>query len=294
MKRLNGGFHGENNPNLCGVGFSALRVCTSLDIDEVNVGPKIDKTSPKINPESANFRLHCNQTHCTNPTGISQTAVVAVVITVTITLTGAIFLIILHYRRKKQKIGSASDPSDGQLSIDQAKEFYSKSASPLVTIEYCSGWDPLGDGRNGNRFFSECSTNYRFNMEEIESATQYFSEVNLLGRSKFSAVYKGILRDGSLVAIRSINVTSCKSEEAEFVKGLNLLFSLRHENLVRLRGFCCSRSRGECFLIYDFAPKGNLSCYLDLEEGSSHQVLDWSKRVSIISGIAEGQLISVL
>ncbi|XP_015885139.3 leucine-rich repeat receptor-like serine/threonine-protein kinase At1g17230 [Ziziphus jujuba] len=294
LKRLNGEFHGENNPNLCGIGFPELRVCTPFDIDKVNVdgtgpvGPNMDNTAPKINPESANFRLHCNQTHCTNPTGIPRTAFVAVVITVTIAMTGTIFLVIFRYRRKKQKIGSISDPSDGRLSTDQAKEFYSRSASPLVTVEYCSGWDPLGDGRKGNSFFSEYSSNYRFNMEEIESATQYFSEVNLLGRSKFSAVYRGVLRDGSVVAIRSFNVTSCKSEEAEFVKGLNLLFSLRHENLVRLRGFCCSRSRGECFLIYDFVPKGNLSRYLDLEDGINHQVLDWSKRVAIISGIAEG------
>lgn len=293
LRRLDKGFQCEDNPNLCGVGFPALRVCTSFDIDKVNangiepIGPNITDTEKKINPESANFPLHCNQTHCTKPTGIPQTAVVAGVITVTITLTGAIFLIIIRYRRRKQKIGNMSDPSDGRLSTDQAKELYSKNASPLVTLEYRSGWDPLGDDRNGIGFFQEYSSNYRFNMEDVESATQYFSEVNLLGRSKFSAVYKGTLRDGSLVAIRSINVISCKSEEADFVKGLNLLFSLRHENLARLRGFCCSRSRGECFLIYDFAPNGNLSCYLDIEEGS-HRVLDWSKRVSIIEGIAKG------
>lgn len=255
-------------------------------------GPKITDNETKINPESANFQQHSNQTCCTNPMGIPQTAVVAAVIVVTITLTGAIFLMVVRYRRRKQKVGNLSDPSDGRLSIDQAKDLYSKNASPLVTLEYRNGWDPLGDGRTGIGFFQEYSSNYRFNMEEIESATQYFSEVNLLGRSKFSAVYRGVLRDGSLVAIRSINVISCKSEEADFVRGLNLLFSLRHENLIRLRGFCCSRSRGECFLIYDFAPNGNLSQYLDIEEGSN-QVLDWSKRVSIIGGIAKGLLISV-
>ncbi|MBA0680555.1 hypothetical protein Goari_012247, partial [Gossypium aridum] len=75
--------------------------------------------------------------------------------------------------------------------------------------------------------------------------------------------------------------------EAEFVKGLYLLTSLRHENLVRLRGFCCSKGRGECFLIYDFASKGNLSKYLDVEDGGE-PVLDWPTRISIINGIATG------
>lgn len=128
---------------------------------------------------------------------------------------------------------------------------------------------------------------FKFNLEEVESATQYFSEANLLGRSKFSAVYRGVLKDGSVVAVKSINVISCKSEEIEFMNGLRLLTSLRHENLARLRGFCCSMSRGECFLIYEFVSKGNLSQYLDLEDGDA-SILDWETRVSIINGIAKG------
>ncbi|KAL1335739.1 hypothetical protein HN51_030202 [Arachis hypogaea] len=71
-------------------------------------------------------------------------------------------------------------------------------------------------------------------------------------QSKFSAVYKRVLRDGSSVVIRSINVTCCIPEEIEFLKGLSLLTSLRHENIIKMRGFCYSSSRGECYLVYDF------------------------------------------
>ena len=283
---------------MCGDGFSRLRACTPYDKSAViGDGPERaninDSSDPKHNPESASVKLNCNHSHCSKSARYSQAAVVAGVIIVTITMTGMVFLIVFRYRRRKQKIGSTCDPSDGRLSTDQPKEFqfHSKNASPLVRLEYCNGWDPLGDGGNGLGSSQEYLNRYRFNMEEIESATQYFSEVNLLGKSKFSAVYKGVLRDGSVVAIRSISITSCKSDEAEFVNGLNLLFSLRHENLVKLRGFCCSKSRSECFLIYDFAAKGALSRYLDIGEGSD-LVLDWSKRVSIITGIAKGQLIS--
>lgn len=293
FRRLKEWFQCGNNPRLCGVGFSVLRNCTIFDNDTVKVdpfeplGPKKNNTASKENPESAIFKAHCNQTHCSKSTRFPLAAVVSGVIIVTVTLTGAVFLTIIRYRQRKQKIGTTSDISDGRLSTDQAKDFYRKNVSPLVSLEYSNGWDPLADGRNGVGSPQEILNYLRFNMEEVESATQYFSEANLLGRSKFSTVYKGVLRDGSLIAIRSINVTSCKSEEAEFVKGLNLLASLRHENLVRMRGFCCSRSRGECFLIYDFAPNGSLSRYLDLEDGSN-QVLDWSTRVSVISGIAKG------
>jgi hypothetical protein len=68
---------------------------------------------------------------------------------------------------------------------------------------------------------------------------------------------------------------------------------LKHENLVRLRGFCCSKGRGECFLIYDFVPNGNLVQYLDVKDGSG-KVLEWSTRISIINGIAKGQCIFLL
>lgn len=241
-----------------------------------------------IYPVSPNFQVHCNQTHCSNGSRFPRIVVVSGVATVTVILAAVGLLTFLRYRRRKQKIGSSFDNSESQLSTDQSVDYHRKNASPLINLHYSPGWDALADGPNGNNVhFQEFLQNSRFNLEEIESATQYFSEVNLLGKSKFWSVYKGILRDGSLVAIRSISANSCKSEEADFLKGLNLLTSLRHENLVRLRGFCCSKGRGECYLIHDFVPNGSLSRYLDLEEGSS-QVLNWSRRVSIINGIAKG------
>lgn len=270
LKNLGERFNYQNNPGLCGSGFHSLRNCNNF--------------GQNLIPKTADVKTHCNQSHCSEPSKLAQAALVAGIVSVTVTLVGAGLITFYRYRRGKQKIGSTADASDGRLSTDQSKDLYSRSASPLVCLEYSSGWDPLDDGRCGNGLSLQAP---RYTLEEVESATQYFSEVNLLGRSTFSSVYKGILRDGTLVAIRSINVTSCKSEEVDFVNGLNLVTSLRHENLIRLRGVCCSKGRGECFLAYDFAPKGTLSQYLDLEDGSI-QVLDWSTRVSIIKGIAEG------
>ncbi|XP_059640275.1 protein NSP-INTERACTING KINASE 2-like [Cornus florida] len=288
LKRLNGGFRSKNNPGLCGFGFSSLRDCTGLDgANTNNVETPVPNNTAPI-PESADVHKHCNQSHCSNSKRLTQVAIVAGVIILTITLMVVGFLVFIWYRRGKQKIGSTLDASEGGLSTDQTKEIYRRSPSPLVSLDYCDGCSPLAEGRNGNAVSQEFLQGFKFNLEDVESATQYFSGVNLLGKkSNFSAVYKGILKDGSIVAIRSITKTCCKSDEMEFMKGLKLLTSLKHENLVRLRGFCCSKARGECFLIYDFAPKGNLSQYLDVEGGSSH-VLDWSTRVSIISGIARG------
>ncbi|XP_027362604.1 LRR receptor-like serine/threonine-protein kinase GSO2 [Abrus precatorius] len=295
LKRLGEAFQGANNPGLCGFGFSTLRVCNKDQdlkvnhIDTSDQGQHKNSNPAKALPEPANLQWHCNQIHCSKSGRFPQTVITAGVIIITLTLICAGFFTFVKYRRQKQRISNTSSSSEGKLSPDQPKEFYRKSPSALVNLEYYNGWDPLSNGQNAEAggLSNEYLNQFRFNVDEVESATQYLSEANILGKSKFSAVYKGVLRDGSLVAIRSISVTCCKTEEAEFVKGLSLLTSLRHENLVRLRGFCCSSSRGECYLIYDFVTMGNLSQYLDIEDGSGH-VLEWSKRVSIIKGIAKG------
>ncbi|KAL1201677.1 Protein NSP-INTERACTING KINASE 2 [Cardamine amara subsp. amara] len=297
LKKLNGRFQFENNTGLCGVDFPSLRACSAFDnanIEQLKEPPgEIDTDkSPLHNiSESVYLQRHCNQTHCHKPSSkLPQVALISSVITVTITLIGAGLLTFLRYRRRKQKISNTPELSEGRLSTDQQKDF---RASPLVSLAYTKEWDPLGDSRNGAEFSQEphlfvVNSSFRFNLEDIESATQCFSEANLMSRNSFTSVFKGVLRDGSLVAIRSINISSCKNEEAEFMNGLKLLSSLSHENLVKLRGFCCSRGRGECFLIYDFASKGKLSNFLDLQEHETNQVLDWPTRVSIIKGIAKG------
>lgn len=42
----------------------------------------------------------------------------------------------------------------------------------------------------------------RFEMEELSLATNNFSDKNLIGEGKFGEVYKGLLQDGMLVAIK--------------------------------------------------------------------------------------------
>ncbi|KAB1208172.1 Protein NSP-INTERACTING KINASE 2 [Morella rubra] len=290
LKRLNHTFVYENNLGLCGVGFSSLKACNASEQVNPNrpepYGPGATSLPTRDIPETANVQIPCNGSRCSNPSKSPRASVAVGVIAVTIALFAIGILSFIQYRRRKQKLGTTFDISDSRLSTDQAKGVYRKNGSPLISLEYSSGWDPLADGRNFSGFVQEVFQSFRFNLEEVESATQYFSEVNLLGKGNFSATYKGILRDGSVVAIKSISKSSCKSDEAEFLKGLNMLTSLRHENLVRLRGFCCSRGRGECFLIYDLVPNANLMHYLDGKDDT--HVLEWSTRVSVVKGIAKG------
>ncbi|KAL6606583.1 hypothetical protein ACP70R_042236 [Stipagrostis hirtigluma subsp. patula] len=291
LRRLNGGFQYANNKGLCGAGFSLLGLCPSSED-----GLKPSKPEPfgpdgtvktRQVPQSANPD-NCSGSGCSKSSNASAGVLIVGVVAVVIGAAFCGLFAFSWYRRQKQKIGSSLEVSDSRLSTDhyQQKEVCRRSASPLISVEYSNGWDPLSGGGVGSS--GEVGDSFRFNLEEVECATQYFSEVNLLGKSGFAATYKGILRDGSVVAVKSLNKTSCKQEESDFLRGLKMLTLLRHENLVSLRGFCCSRGRGECFLVYDFMVNGCLSRYLDVNDGSGAGVLDWPTRVSIIRGIAKG------
>lgn len=297
LKRLDDKFVYEYNLGLCGDGFSSLKACNVSDHANPNrpepYGAGVDVKSKEI-PETANIKFPCNTTRCQNSSKSKKTVSITVGLVLTTIAVSAIgILAFTMYRRRKQKLGSAFDITESRLSTDQTRSIYRKNGSPLVSLEYANGWDPLADSRHFNGDKQDMFSSFRFNLEEVESATQYFSELNLLGKSSFSATYKGVLRDGSIVAVKSISKTSCKSDESEFLKGLNILTSLRNDNLVKLRGFCCSRGRGECFLIYDFVSNGNLSRYLDVKEGEG-EVLEWSTRVSIVKGIAKGNFFCLL
>ncbi|KAI4347442.1 hypothetical protein L6164_008255 [Bauhinia variegata] len=291
LKRLEDGFLYEYNLGLCGVGFSSLKTCNSSEHGNPSrpepYGEGVNGLSTREIPETADVQLPCNGTRCHTSSKSKGTSIAIGIVVFTIAVSAIGILTFTQYRRRKQKLGISFDITDNRLSTDQAKGIYRKNGSPLVSLEYSNGWDPLADSRNFNGDSEDLFQSFRFNLEEVETATQYFSDMNLLGKSNFSATYKGVLRDGSVVAIKRISKTSCKSDEAEFLKGLNILTSLRNENLVRLRGFCCSRGRGECFLIYDFVPNENLTRYLDVKEGDG-EVLEWSTRVSIAKGIAKG------
>ncbi|WJX12605.1 hypothetical protein P8452_03083 [Trifolium repens] len=198
-----------------------------------------------------------------------------------------ILIFTIYLRRRKQNLENSFHSSDSRLSTNEAKGIYRKNESPLPCLEYSTRSDPLVDYRDFDGESQDRFGIFMFNLEEVELATQNFADSNLLGKSEFCATYKGVLRDGSVVAVKSINKNSCKYDEEEVMKILNSLASMRNDNLVRLRGFCCSRERDECFLIYDFVPNGKLSRFLDLQE-SDEEVLEWSTRVSIAKGIAKG------
>lgn len=304
LKKLNEGFLYENNPELCGAQFDSLKACPNDGNDDGRTPRKPESTSvkPQQIQKTADLNRNCGDGGCSKPSTLSTGAVVAGTVVIVAGAAACGLSAFSWHRRQKQKVGSSSvEHLEGRPSLDRSKEAYERSAvSSLINVEYSSGgWDTSSEGSQSQHGVARLSSSTEggspsvrsFNLEEVECATQYFSDANLIGKSGFAATYKGVLRDGTAVAVKSISKNSCKSEEADFLRGLRTLTSLRHENLVGLRGFCRSRASGGCFLVYEFMANGSLSRYLDAKEGDAADaaaVLDWPTRVSIIKGVAKG------
>ncbi|CAI0388264.1 unnamed protein product [Linum tenue] len=96
----------------------------------------------------------------------------------------------------------------------------------------------------------------RFDMEELSLATKNFSHQNLIGVGKFGEVYKGLLNNGMLVAVKS----RFGAPTQEFVDEARYLSAIQHRNIVTLFGYC--QENNMQFLVYEYVPNGSVSSHL--------------------------------
>ncbi|WVZ57879.1 hypothetical protein U9M48_008214 [Paspalum notatum var. saurae] len=124
-----------------------------------------------------------------------------------------------------------------------------------------------------------------FGFEQVLQATDNFSEENKLGQGGFGAVYKGKFPEGLEIAVKRLASHSGQGF-AEFKNEVQLIAKLQHRNLVRLLG-CCSQEE-EKILVYEYLPNKSLDFFIFDED--KRALLDWSKLLVIIEGIAHGLL----
>jgi serine/threonine protein kinase len=117
---------------------------------------------------------------------------------------------------------------------------------------------------------------------EIKMATNNFDEKNLIGLGGFGMVYKGVLSNGTEVAVKR---ASSRSQQGfpEFQTEIEVLSQIRHRHLVSLIGYCNERS--EMILVYEYMEKGPLRNYL---YGHELPPLSWKQRLEICIEAAKG------
>ncbi|KAJ0970494.1 hypothetical protein J5N97_023371 [Dioscorea zingiberensis] len=122
-----------------------------------------------------------------------------------------------------------------------------------------------------------------FAIKELEQATSSFNQKNIVGQGGFGRVYKGLLPDGSLVAIKR----RFHQPSQYFVQEAMNIGSIRHKHIVSLRGYC--QEAHQQMLVYDYLPNTNVGFHLYDAEGSLPLgKLGMQQRLSIALDAAKG------
>ncbi|XP_059664217.1 probable LRR receptor-like serine/threonine-protein kinase At1g53430 [Cornus florida] len=123
-----------------------------------------------------------------------------------------------------------------------------------------------------------------FTLRHIKTATSNFDPANKIGEGGFGPVYKGVLSDGTVIAVKQLSSKS-KQGNREFVNEIGMISALQHPNLVRLYG-CCIEGN-QLLLIYEYLENNCLA--RALFGRNEHKLnLDWLTRKRISLGIAKG------
>ena len=120
-----------------------------------------------------------------------------------------------------------------------------------------------------------------FNSKELEKATDHFCERRIVGKGGQCTIYKGMLSDGQIIAIKKCNILD-EGNLKNFINEIIILSQINHRNVVKLLG-CCLETKVP-LLVYEFIPNGTLFQYL--HEENEEFPLTWDMRLRIAIEIA--------
>ncbi|GKA75872.1 kinase-like domain, phloem protein 2-like protein, partial [Tanacetum coccineum] len=158
------------------------------------------------------------------------------------------------------------------------------------------------DGASSSHLKRKNLEHLKIALNDIELATENFSDKYYIGKGGFGVVYKAQLehfdssnsssiegenkcdfpKKRSTVAIKRIN--SPKGEQGFNVE-IETLTSCKHENVISLLGFC-DEDRDHMILVYELASKGSLEDYLGNSDKMTN--FNWMQRLKICLDIAHG------
>ncbi|CAJ2664486.1 unnamed protein product [Trifolium pratense] len=122
-----------------------------------------------------------------------------------------------------------------------------------------------------------------YTSSEIIEKLESLDEEDIVGSGGFGTVYRMVMNDIGTFAVKRID-RSREGSDQVFERELEILGSIKHINLVNLRGYC--RLPSSRLLIYDYVALGSLDDLL--HENTERQPLNWNDRLKITLGSARG------
>ncbi|CAN1283437.1 Probable LRR receptor-like serine/threonine-protein kinase RFK1 [Linum perenne] len=123
-----------------------------------------------------------------------------------------------------------------------------------------------------------------FSLKQIIAATNNFNYENKIGEGGFGPVYKGVLPDRTMIAVKQLSSKS-RQGNREFLNEIGMISCMKHPNLVKLHGFCVEGD--QLLLVYEYMENNSLANAIFGRENSKLK-LDWPTRFKICVGIAKG------
>jgi serine/threonine protein kinase len=120
-----------------------------------------------------------------------------------------------------------------------------------------------------------------FTTEELQRATDNYNRSRFLGQGGYGTVYKGMLPNGSIVAVKKSKAID-RSRIEQFINEVVILSQINHRNIVKLLG-CCLETEYP-LLVYEFVPNGTLSQHIHQED--LELSLSWENRIRVACEVA--------
>lgn len=183
---------------------------------------------------------------------------------------------------------SSGKPSNHQLAVAvslSVSGFFMLSVLLLVCWLHQCRWRLSFASDDQNHEFGMGQLK-RFSFRDLQVATDNFSPKNILGQGGFGVVYKGLLRNGTVVAVKRLKDPNFTGE-VQFQTEVEMIGLALHRNLLCLYGFCMTSN--DRLLIYPYMPNGSVADRLR-DQNHAGPSLDWNKRMRIALGAARGLL----